>query len=74
MGKESEKSRVKNDSFKKLIPYFESILKECPEEGIIIQGNAFIGKTEKGKGGIFLRMRFEILKGELRKEKKQPVK
>jgi hypothetical protein len=53
-----------------LIPYFKSILEECKDEGIIVQGNAFIGKTKKEKRGEFLRMRFEILRGKPHREKK----
>lgn len=66
----SKKSTQNTNPFKELFPYFKSVLEECKDEGIIIQGNAFIGKTKKGKDGKFLRWRFEILRGKPRRKKK----
>jgi len=74
MEKEIKKSRVKFNSLQEIFPYFKSILEPYKGKGVVIQGNAFIGKTKKGGGGIFIRMRFEILKGKPLKEKKLPFK
>jgi len=71
MNQETFKKPTQNTNlFEELIPYFKSILEECKDKGIIVQGNAFIGETKKGKGGKFLRIKLEILQGKPRKKKK----
>ena len=70
MRKHPKKSSPNTNLTEELFTYLKSVLEINKEEGIIIQGNGFIGEIPNRKGQKFLKFRLEVLKGKPRKGKK----